>query len=101
MMKPPGEITGVQLTAGSCLIANYNADGTVITAKDVSRWHSAANLPPAPPFVRALSVSSNDASLRVVGTVGTSDPITLGEGEPGATVIDDVSTWIAAYKTCP
>ena len=97
----PGELGAVQLTAGSSLIANYNGDGSVISAKDVSRWHSASNLPPAPPFVRGLSLSANDSSLRVVGYVGTSDAITLGEGEPGETVLDDVSGWIAAYKTCP
>ena len=47
------------------------------------------------------STPGNDSSLRVVGYVGTSDAITLGEGEPGETVLDDVSGWIAAYKTCP
>jgi len=97
----PGELGAVQLTAGSCLIANYGSDGKVISAKDVSRWHSAMNVPPAPPFVRSLAVSASDGSLRVVGFTGTSDPITLGEKEPSATVIDGVSSFIAKYRTCP
>ncbi|HXK18556.1 MAG TPA: hypothetical protein VNG33_12175, partial [Polyangiaceae bacterium] len=97
----PGELQAVKLTMGSCLIANYDADGSVISGKDVSRWHSASNLPPAPPFTRAFALSAKDGSMRVVGYAGTTDPITLGEGEPGATVISGASSWMAKYDTCP
>jgi hypothetical protein len=93
----PGELGAVKLPASACngsscdipFLANFAADGTVISGKRLSAQ--------VPSVVKLFVLP--DGTLRIAG--GFVQSATFGEGEPGATTLTGGSLYTAAYAVCP
>jgi hypothetical protein len=87
----PGELDAVKLSGstGSGFVANYAADGLLLSAKNAVMGNHVRILP--------------DDTLRVIGLYNERG-VTLGEGESGSVVLPGSAfqnLFIAGYGTCP